>query len=285
VHVDALAGVIPRSTLYLQVRDRAWTKLHPGVVALPGAPDIAERRIAAAVLATGGPEPAAWADRWTALWLWGLLRRAPSTVHLVVPRAGARPRRRRVDVRRSAALPPEHLTEVRGLPVTTAARTLADMAPRTKPAFLRGLVVDARQRGLTDLEDVARVLDTLRNATGAGLLRRLLWELDEVRCDSILEALVRDLLRRAGLPQPHPEPYAVSTGSRTLHLDIAWPALRCGIEVDGMGYHSARDHLDRDQRRHNALVLAGWRVLRVGWYRVEADAAAFIREVRALLAA
>lgn len=285
LHVEACAPEIPASTLYDQVHQRGWGKAQPKVLTLPGAPPTEERTIAAAMLAVGGSSPEVWADRWTALWLHGLLRKPTSTVHLLVPDSASFPTLKRVRVRRSSTIPEAHTTQVRGLPVLMPARTLVDMAARTTKPYLRGLIIDARQRRLATLEDIAAVLDALSNVRGRALLRRLVWELDEERCDSILEALVRDVLREAGIEAPHPQPYRIASPHRRLELDIAWPARRCGIEVDGMGYHSARDHLDTDQRRHNALVLAGWRVLRVGWYRVEQrqQRAAFLREVRELL--
>ena len=287
LHVDAgVRAGISRAALYRQVPDRGWDKPYPRVFVLPGAPDTEARRIAAAMLAVGGADPKVWADRWTALWLHGLLRNPPTTIHLAVPDGQSYPTLKRVKVRRSSTLVDEHTTEVLRLPTLNPARALVDMGAVAAKAYLRGLIIDARQRGLASLAQLDEVLEGLPNVRGRKLLAQLVWELDEERCDSVLEALVREVLRAAGVAAPHPEPYRIETPHRTLELDIAWPALRCGIEVDGMGFHSARDHLDTDQRRHNALVLAGWRVLRVGWYRVEdpKEREGFLREVGELLA-
>ena len=71
---------------------------------------------------------------------------------------------------------------------------------------------------------------------------------------------------------------------RMIHIDIGWPEAKIGIEVDGFAYHASRRDLDRDHRRANALALAGWIILRVGWDRLERDPAAFADEVRDLLA-
>ena len=68
-----------------------------------------------------------------------------------------------------------------------------------------------------------------------------------------------------------------------MELDIAWPARRIGIEVDGFGSHADRRAMDVDHRKQNAVVLRGWRLLRVGWDRIATDADGFIDEVAALL--
>ncbi len=45
-------------------------------------------------------------------------------------------------------------------------------------------------------------------------------------------------------------------------LDLCYPELRIAIEVDGRAYHIWTDTWERDLRRQNQLVLAGWTVLR-----------------------
>jgi very-short-patch-repair endonuclease len=54
--------------------------------------------------------------------------------------------------------------------------------------------------------------------------------------------------------------------TRKFRLDIAWPSLRVGVEIDG-GVFSRQAHgsitgILRDMDKHNELILAGWRVLR-----------------------
>lgn len=40
---------------------------------------------------------------------------------------------------------------------------------------------------------------------------------------------------------------------------------RLVIEVDGYAYHSGDDRFQRDRTKQNALLAAGWRVLRFTW--------------------
>lgn len=48
-------------------------------------------------------------------------------------------------------------------------------------------------------------------------------------------------------------------------LDVAFPAAKVAVEVDGRAWHSAADRFQHDRTRQNALVAAGWTVLRFTW--------------------
>jgi very-short-patch-repair endonuclease len=49
-------------------------------------------------------------------------------------------------------------------------------------------------------------------------------------------------------------------------LDAALPHLRIAVEIDGRAYHVDPDRFQRDRTRQNALVAAGWTVLRFTWW-------------------
>ena len=48
-------------------------------------------------------------------------------------------------------------------------------------------------------------------------------------------------------------------------VDVALPAQRIALEVDGMAYHVDVDRFRRDRSRQNELVGLGWTVLRFTW--------------------
>jgi very-short-patch-repair endonuclease len=58
-----------------------------------------------------------------------------------------------------------------------------------------------------------------------------------------------------------------------LILDVAFPAIKLAIELDGRAWHVDRDRFQLDRSRQNGLVAAGWTVLRFTWedvaYRLE----------------
>lgn len=271
-------GVSP-ATLRRIAQRFAWRRPHPGVFVLPGAPPTHDRKLAAAVLAIGEPVLVA---NWSAAWVWGLVPAAPTVVEVVVPHQRRKASLDGVTVHRSRTLADDDAALVRELPVTTVARTLCDLAPLTDEKALRALLIDARQRRLVRLEDVAQQAARYDAIKGLGRLRTLLWELDGERCDSVLEWRVRRLLADVGL-RPAPAPVTVDVGSRELHVDIGWPQERVGIEVDGVGTHSDRKSLEIDIARHNALARVGWRVLRAGWRETGDRFPALLADLRVLL--
>ncbi|MDD7964602.1 DUF559 domain-containing protein [Actinomycetospora lemnae] len=56
------------------------------------------------------------------------------------------------------------------------------------------------------------------------------------------------------------------------------------VEVDGWAYHRELPAFRRDHARQNALVLAGWTVLRVDWHALDADPAAVLATITAATA-
>lgn len=263
-------------------RREGWSEPFPRVFVCPGVPESKQQTVMAAVLHCGDR---ALAGGWTAAWLWNAVNTPPRPYEVMVPH-DQRPRaHKRIATLRTRTLTDADQTEVDGVPTTTLARTVGDLSGRTKPPFLRGVIIDGRQRGELELADVVEVAARRSPARGTTRLRTLCWQLDPVRCDSVLEELVRAALAASGFATPASEPVKVATEQRTLAVDIAWPQHRVGIEVDGFGSHSSRAHLDTDQRRHNALVLESWRVLRIGWWRLETDWDSFAKDLATLLSA
>ncbi len=77
------------------------------------------------------------------------------------------------------------------------------------------------------------------------------------------ERAFRDLIRRAGIPQPDANvpigPYAV---------DFMWREERLIVEFDGWDFHRGRDRFESDRARDTALKAAGWEVIRFTWRQV-----------------
>jgi very-short-patch-repair endonuclease len=67
-------------------------------------------------------------------------------------------------------------------------------------------------------------------------------------------------------------------------LDLAFPGARVLVEVDGWAHHRDLPAFRRDQERQNALVLAGWTVLRVNRHDLEADPDGVLATIRAAVA-
>ncbi|HYP44121.1 MAG TPA: DUF559 domain-containing protein [Propionibacteriaceae bacterium] len=67
------------------------------------------------------------------------------------------------------------------------------------------------------------------------------------------------------------------------YLDIAFPRIRLAIEIDGRFHHDDLQVFEADRWRQNALVLAGWRVLRFTWLMLRDHPDQFVQAVRRAL--
>lgn len=95
---------------------------------------------------------------------------------------------------------------------------------------------------------------------------------------------MRVLLVLGGL-EPVPQ-YDVRGGAGTwiARVDLALPDARLAVEYDGLGPHTANGAFSRDRARQNALVAAGWTVLRFTAADLRRPGA-LVADVRAVLAA
>jgi very-short-patch-repair endonuclease len=129
-----------------------------------------------------------------------------------------------------------------------------------------------------------RALDDLRARShgrhGLTLIDALLGEIRPPPGDtrSELERRFLALINDAGLPQP-----ATNVLIEGFLVDAAWPEHRLIVELDGQAFHSTAAAFERDRLRDAALQVAGYRVLRITWRRLEREASAVIADIRSLL--
>jgi very-short-patch-repair endonuclease len=254
-------------------------KVERGVYALGHAELRREGHVLAVVLACGNH--AALSHR-SAAALWGIRPWAGTFVELTVrSHGGIKPQRDR-RVHRCSDLPEDELTVERGIPATTVARTLLDLAAVVPAHHLRRAVERATQAELFDLTEIRRVLATHPGRPGAGSLARLLADfhrhgLTLTRSD--LEAAVLQLCLDDGLPRPQVNRY---DGIR--ESDFRWPEAQLVVEVDSWTFHGrTRAAFDGDRARDRALLRAGWRVARFTDRQIVDDPAAVVAELRDLL--
>jgi very-short-patch-repair endonuclease len=75
-----------------------------------------------------------------------------------------------------------------------------------------------------------------------------------------MESVLRWLLHTAGVPRPDLQ-HEIWTISGTFFADLAWSEVKVIVEFDG-DVHRDRAVFVNDIRRQNALVAAGWTILR-----------------------
>lgn len=248
---DARAHDVSRSVVYRRARQEAWTKLHPGVWLVAGAPDTDDARLVAAIAATDGV-----ARGQSALWLHGVLPRAPHPPQILVDHArNGSLRRGALDVRRTTTLTDDDVTSVRGFPATTAAFAIVDVAPGRGVRGTRRLVIDAERDGRLQREELVALLGRLgRGVPGVGVVRAVLEDLGGLRSDSDTEHDLRRDLIELGYPvHPEPFPYRCDDGV-VVHLDLALPEHWVYLEVDGFGTHRKRRVFEADRVKWTQIV-------------------------------
>jgi Protein of unknown function (DUF559)/AbiEi antitoxin C-terminal domain len=164
---------------------------------------------------------------------------------------------------RSRSLPPDEVTQLGGLPITTPARTLLDLAAsglRGRP--LEAALDQALQRVL-DFADLQRLLARYPTRPGSPLLKAQLARYEPVDTRSELEDLVLELCDAHGLPRPH-----VNSVIEGKVRDFHWPGSRLVVEADSYRWHRSPTALNDDRERDVQLTLSGYRFLRFTWEQV-----------------
>lgn len=178
--------------------------------------------------------------------------------------------RRRCELRRPGirfrgrpSLGPDAIVRHDGIPVTSPAQTLVDLATELDTVALERAVNDADKRDLIDPEVLREVVIRFRGEPGVRPLRRLLDKLFFRLSDSDLEIYFRRIVSAAELPTP-----LTKQRVNKFEVDFFWPDLGLIVETDGLRYHRTPSAQLRDARRDRAHVMAGMTPLRFTHYEV-----------------
>ena len=148
-----------------------------------------------------------------------------------------------------------------GIPITSPARTLLDLATVLTRGELAWVYNEALIQRHTTPAEVGELLTRTHGHPGSRLLKAIV-ERDEhpQRADSHLERVVLEALRRGGVEEPRMG--AVIGGWR---VDFHWPRHRLVLEADGHELHSGPESWRRDRRKQADLEARGELVLRTDW--------------------
>jgi hypothetical protein len=166
-------------------------------------------------------------------------------------------------VLRDDTLAPDEIVTLRGLPVTSAARTAFDLG-RRRGLTLAVIRVDALMQA-TGLQaaEVALLANSYRGARGIVALRKVI-VLADPGAESPQETRTRLVLTRAGLP---PERTQIdvydSFGYHLGRIDMGWDTWKVGVEHDGKQHWTDPTVRTRDIDRQSDLEAQGWRIIRV----------------------
>jgi hypothetical protein len=189
-----------------------------------------------------------------------------------------------IEAHRDGSLRPADRTKVRGIPCTSVARTLLDLAAVVSPRELRNAVTQAEVERVFDLTAVREVLGRSRRRRGVARLRRAIAEHDprDERARGELERRFLALCRQADLPLPEVN-VPLTVGDTQLEADFLWRSARLIVEADGRYSHLTVTAFEKDRRRDQRLRLAGWEVIRCTWRQVLDDPEELGHTLRVLL--
>lgn len=211
-----------------------------------------------------------------------LLKQPPGTVTLTVP-PGTRAGRYRQDagvICHAAELPDQQVTKRYGVPVTTAARTVADIA-RTS-TFMAGVVVAdaALYERHASKSELRRVLAGCERWPGTSRARQVIDFADGL-AESVLESCARVLFRDHGLPPPELQVH-ITGRDRTMiaRVDFFWRRYGVVAETDGLLKYDSGERAIAERRRDRLLLEAGFEVVHVTWQELFSDPARVAGRIR-----
>jgi very-short-patch-repair endonuclease len=250
--------------------------IHRGVYAVGHAALGKEGRLMAAVLAGGA---GALVSHRSAAAMHGVIDDSRATVDVVT--ATRRRRRGGIGFHRSRTLHPDDRSEIDGIPVTSLARTLLDLAEVVPPRRLDYAVEQADRQGRLDLRALNDVIRRNGGRRGVSPLKKAIASLhpEAKHAHRGLESDFLRFCREHELPDPTMN---VAIGEFT--VDAVWKRQRLVVELDSWTEHRGRTAFEKDRRRDAALRLAGYTIVRVTDRWMREDPVGLAQTLRALLA-
>jgi very-short-patch-repair endonuclease len=265
-----------------RVRVGRLHRVHQGVFAVGHRAQSDEAPLLAAVMASG--LGAVLSHRSAAL-LWGVLEDdGDERIDVVAPN-----RRGRVPdgirAHRDGELSAADRTEYRGVPCTTPARTLLDLAAAAPRWEVKRALAQAEVRRLVNHSSLRAVIRRCRGRRGVARLRVALDEIHPAtkRTRSDLEVMFLEMCQRASLQSPEVN-VRLEVDRGSLEADFLWREAGLIVEADSRRFHDTDSAFLNDRRREQRLQIAGWRVSHCTWEQVEHEPRALADTIRRLLA-
>lgn len=269
------AGLSDSQVSY-RVRTKRLHRIHRGVYAVGHRRLALEGRRMAALLACG--QNAVMSHR-TAGDAWDIRRSASGRIDVTVPARARRLPPPPVTLHRSDLRHGAETTTCGGIPVTTPARTLLDLAAVLPRSSLERAMERAETLRLFDLTSVQAVLLAHPRRAGSRALAAILesWS-PAALTRSELEERFLVLCARAAIPRP-----LVNVRVGPYEVDFLWRRERVVVETDGHAHHGTRAAFERDRARDAALQAAGYRVIRFTYRQVTREPGVVARVLRSVL--
>lgn len=229
-------------------------RVHRGVHALHPPPYDGHQRYLAAVFAGG---PGALLSNWPAAAPFGLLEAWPAVPHIT--NLSGRGRGLAGIVVHRSPVDPADATSRHGIPCTSVARTVIDVAPTARARALEDLILASDSFGLLNRRRLSELLTERAGRPGTRKVLELITD-DPIEARSANERRMFSICREFGVPPPLVN-YRIEAGGRTFYADFCWPELRLIIEADSWRWHGGRLAGENDADRDQILAIAGWRII------------------------
>ena len=188
--------------------------------------------------------------------LWELRQSSSAYIDVTVPSLNGRRKRDGIRIHRSGRLQPDEVTVRHGIPVTTVARTLLDLADVLDRQALKRVITEAEYTNQFDLIAINAVVNANPGRASAKLMAAVGAAGDRTRSE--LEDRFLAILDRHGV-----EPPQTAVSIEGYELDFVWTRAGLVVELDGLAAHTMRTTFNADRLRDRRLWRAGFRTMRL----------------------
>ncbi len=198
--------------------------------------------------------PGAMLSHESAASLWGFLPRWSFPLEVTTEVKRSRPG---ITTHRCRSLGPSDITHQRGVPTTTRARTILDIAPALAAKQLTRLVNDALRSRHLRRTALQNIVDRNPFHPGAKLLRPFA-ETTANSTASDFEDEFLAFVQRYGLPTPQ-----INVIVHGREVDAYFPDAKLIVEADGWEFHNDRQAFEDDRERDAENLRHGLNTLRI----------------------
>jgi very-short-patch-repair endonuclease len=235
----------------------------------------------AAVLASG--DGAVLSHR-SATALWGIWGSGTGESHVTLPR---KTRSQRSIRRHFGVLPDDEVEVVEGIPVTSAARAVLDLAADKGEAAAEAVLRETEYLGIYGPVSIPALLDRHPHHKGTPIVRVCLDRLKDDpggRIRSTLEEVFLPFLHAHRIPRPRLNAW-ITIGDDRYQVDCLWHSSRLVGELDGFKSHGTKRAFRKDRKRDRRLGAHGFHVVRITEDQVLDEPSEVATDLRALLTA
>ncbi len=265
-------------------RDGAIRTVLPGIVQLAGTKESFDARAMALQLSVGGD---VFISGFSAGVVHGLRQMPKRIVECTIgeDRRATMPSWGRVHLTSWVDSHRDVMVRPDGLRVATPLRALFRLAAVFNDHRFQRAAEDAWHRQLVTPEAAADYLAAVRRSGRTGVTRFEHWlermSFQSKPSQSGLEQDVVDAILGAGLPEPVRQLPLILPSTELIHVDMAWPDVRLGVEPGDSWWHGGDLRQRADQARDRACDEIGWRIVRAD-ESVRQDLAGFGRQLRVI---